>query len=332
MGALEKGEQIRDHIIDRGLLKDVVLANALLDMYVKCGRVSEARGILEELPVRDIVSWSTIISGYARQGQGDEALKCFAKMRAEGISPNVVTFLCLLRACGAAGAVREGERIHDEIRGRGMLAKDAMLGNALVGMYANCGELSRARKALKELPIRNVAAWNALIAGHARRGQAHEVLRFLEAMECEGISPDEVTLLSVLNACGHSGLVDEAQIIFGEMTRRYGISPSLQHRTCMVMAFGCGGYLEKAAAMIEAIPSLDDRCLSIWIALLGGCRKWGDAVLGMLAFSGALQVDTDCAAAYELMANIFASAGMQADAEKVGGHAAGRALIIKAQS
>jgi pentatricopeptide repeat protein len=185
-------------------------------------------------------------------------------------------------------------------------------------MYANCGELSRAHEALKELPLRDVSAWNALIAGYARRGQAHEALCCLEEMEREGISPDEVTLLSVLNACGHSGLVDQAQIIFTDMTRRYGISPNLRHRTCMVMAFGCGGYFEKAMAMMEAMPSLDDRCLSLWIALLGGCRKWGNVLLGMLAFGGALQVDCgDCAAAYELMAKIFASAGLQADAAKV---------------
>ena len=121
---------------------------------------------------------------------------------------------------------------------QGWLVKDIMLGNALVDLYAKCGMLTKAEETLEELPIRNVVSWSTVITGYAEQGQGHEALNSFERMKSEGICPDEVTCLCILSACCHSGLLDEMQMLFGNMHKEYGIIPKLEHHTCMVMAFG----------------------------------------------------------------------------------------------
>jgi pentatricopeptide repeat protein len=320
IGAVEKGKQIHNEIINRRLLetdidKDIVLGTALVDMYAKCGELVKAQKLHEELRIRNVISWSALIAGYVQQGQCHEALNCFERMQSEGLPPNEVTFICMLKACGNTGAVNKGKRIHNEILCGGFFSKDVAIGNVLVDMYAKCGVLRQAQKVLEELPVRSVVSWNALISGYAQEGRGHEALNCFWRMQSEGFRPDEITCLCVLSACSHSGLTDDAQMLFGSMTRRYGIVPNLEHHTCMVVIFGFSGRFDMAMQVIRAMPSSDYP--AVWLALLGGCRKWGNVKLGILAFDQAVQLDDTCAVVYVLMAEIFAAAGMQKDAEKI---------------
>ncbi|KAH7436565.1 hypothetical protein KP509_05G026100 [Ceratopteris richardii] len=316
IGALDKGEQIHDEISRQGLLENsLVLGNALIDMYVKCGALVKAQAVLQGLTVHDVISWNTLIAGYAQQGQGEEAFKCLRAMQQKGISPVEVTYTCILKACSTLGAADKGEAIHDEILRQGLLKNNVVLGNALVDMYAKCGALEKAQQVLDELPIRDLISWNALITGYAQRGQFHNVLRCFRVMEHKGIFPDAITFSCVLNACSHSGLIEEGEIYFSNITSKYGIIPNSEHYTCMVDLFGRAGHLDKAVAVIQRMPSTDYP--SVWSALLGSCRKWGDVDLGRWAFDHAIQVDGNDSAAYVCMANIYAAAGRQDDAENI---------------
>ena len=105
-------------------------------------------------------------------------------------------------------------------------------------------------------------------------------------------------------------------MIFRDMTERYGISPGIDHHTSMVLVFGCAGQFDRAMSVIRVMPSSDHP--EVWLALLGACRKWGNVKLAKLGFDQIIQLDDAASpAAYVLMANIFAAAGMQKDAENV---------------
>jgi pentatricopeptide repeat protein len=304
--------------VRNGLLeKDIVLGNALIDMYVKCGVISKAQQVLEELFARDVISWSTLIMGYAEQGLCHEALNCLEQMQKEGLSPNVVTYICILKACGSIGAVDIGERIHDEIVRRGLLevVDSVVISTALVDMYANCGMLAKARDVLRELRNPDISAWNALIAGYAQHGQGQSALNCLVRMQREGLDPNEITCLCVLTACGRAGLWEEARFLYGNMAGTFGITPMAEHHSSVVVGLGFAGQFDHAMSMIEVMPSSD--YLTVWLALLCSCKKWGNVKLATLAFGQALLVDHRCASAYVLMTDIFAAAGMKADAEGV---------------
>ncbi|MCO5579650.1 hypothetical protein L7F22_033507 [Adiantum nelumboides] len=288
--------------------------------------------------MRDAISWNALIVGYARQGQCKEALGCFNQMRSEGLSPDEVTYACILKVCGSMQEIDLGKQIHDEIVSQGLLNKDTVLGTALVDMYAKCGVLLKAQKAFNALPVRDVVSWNALITGYAQQGQgqeaancfqqmcsegfspnvvswtaliggyaqqglAREALNCFEWMQEEGISPGAITFINVLNACSHAGLVDEGQILFVNMKEKYGVAPNKDHCACMIDLFGRGRLFDKAMRVIRMMPSPDYP--PVWSALLGACRKWGNLQLGRLAFQRAIQLDQSDGAAYALMSNIY---------------------------
>ena len=312
MGAAETGKEIHADIVKEGLLvHDSVLGNALVDMYAKCGALAMAQQVFDEISIRDIVSWTSLISGYGRHGLGEETLNCFQRMQLEGLYPNAVTFVCLLQTCGSLGAMEKGKEIHTELVKEGLLEKDGMLGNALVDMYCKCGAIVKAEEVFHKLPNRGVVAWTALIAGYSHVGRYDAVFNSFNKMIGEGVEPNMITFLVVLSACSSSGLVDEGQMYFETMTSGYCIAPTIQHYTCMIDLFGRGGHFDKAVSMVGRMPSID--YLPAWLALLGACQKWGNLMLGRLAFEHSIRLDEKCAVAYDLMSTIYLAAGMQED-------------------
>ncbi|KAI5059719.1 hypothetical protein GOP47_0026038 [Adiantum capillus-veneris] len=290
---IDMGKRIHDEIARQGLLeKHVMLGGALIDMYAKCGVLVKAHKVLVELPVRDVVSWSALIAGYAQHDFGSEALACFHEMQSDGLSPNAVTYACALKACSITREVAMGDKIHYEIARQGLLEKHVVLHGALVDMYAKCGFLKKAQKVLNELPVRDAVSWNALIGGYAQHGCGKEALACFQWMQQEGTSPTAITFVCVLSSCSHSGLVDEGQTLFDIMTERYGILPEEESYTCMVDLFGRARHFDKAMRVIKMMPA------SIWpsvlSALLGACREWGNVELGRLAYERVIEGNDLC--------------------------------------
>ncbi|KAI5062783.1 hypothetical protein GOP47_0023322 [Adiantum capillus-veneris] len=312
---IEKGKEIHEEISREGLLeKDNVLAAALLDVYAKCGAFSLARQVFDQLPVRDVVSWNVLLAGYCEHGRSEEALECFDQMNHEGVSPDAVSFVLVLKVCGSTGASVKGEEIHAEMVREELLEKVGILGSVLVDMYAKCGAVSKAQEVFEELPERDVVSWTALIAGYAQTGRHDFVFHLLKKMIEEGIEPNVVTLLVVLSACSYSGLEDHGQMFFEDI-KMSSTGPTFKHYTCMVDLFGRMGKLSKAVDMIKKMPSSDH--LPMWFALLGACQKWGDAKLALLAFNSAVELDDKSPVPYLFMSKIYAAAGMQEEAKKL---------------
>ncbi|KAH7432580.1 hypothetical protein KP509_07G028900 [Ceratopteris richardii] len=221
IGALEKGEQIHQEIAQQGLLeKRMPIGNTAVDMYAKCGELSKAYEVLQEASSSDVVSWSALISGCAQQGKGEEALKCFEQMQNKGLSPNSVTYSCVLKACGCIGALEKGEQIHQEIAQQGLLEKNDLLFVAAVDMYAKCGELSKAYEVLQEASSSDVVSWSALISGCAQQGKGEEALKCFEQMQNKGLSPNSVTYSCVLKACGCIGALEKGEQIHQEIAQQ----------------------------------------------------------------------------------------------------------------
>ncbi|KAI5057915.1 hypothetical protein GOP47_0027930 [Adiantum capillus-veneris] len=310
LGNIEKGKEIHAEVCRHGLSqKDMKIGTALVDMYAKCGVLPKAQEVFDELTARDVVTWNALISGYAQNGHGDEALSCFSQMQNEGVSPSEVTFISALNACGILGATRKGEEIHLEVEREGLLKANHALQNALVDMYAKCGELAKGQKVLDEHPARSVSTWTALMAGYAHAGEVEVVFDSLTKMAAENVMPDAVTFVVLLTACNHAGLLDEAQIYFDIMTSIYKVYPTLEHCACMVDIFSRAGHFDKAISIVEMVPPSDH--LLLWSALMGALRERVNVEWGRWAFEHAVQLDENFEAGYICMSNIYASASMQ---------------------
>lgn len=144
--------------------------------------------------------------------------------------------------------------------------------NALISMYAKCGDLVEARKVFDKMAERNEITWSAMMAGCGMHGRFKEVFELFDGMVEAGERPDGVTFTTVLAACSHGGLVEKGKEYF-EMMERFGERPRLQHYTCMVDMLGRIGQVEEAEKLILRMEVEPDEAL--WMALLGACRTHG---------------------------------------------------------
>lgn len=215
-------------------------------------------------------------------------MKCIEEMKLQGLSPNCVTYISTLKACGAIGALDMGQEIHSEIVRKNLLGTDVVR-NTLVDMYARCGSLAEAQQLLKNLPAHDIIAWNSLIAGYAQLGEVDNVVHTFDLLLCKGLKPDPVTFVILLTACSHLGLVNKSELYYEWMIKGFGLAPRFEHHSCMIDVLGRTGQLEKATTLIRRLQCSPD--LVICRTILGACKKWGHLELGKKVFEHAVQLD-----------------------------------------
>ncbi|KAJ7540213.1 hypothetical protein O6H91_10G005500 [Diphasiastrum complanatum] len=312
--ALEQGKQLHSKIIKRGFQSDLVVCSTLVHMYAKCGCTEDARELFDNMSERDVVSWTAMIGEHAQNGLGKDALALYEQMKQEGVQPDNVTFVLLLKACASLAALEQGKQLHSEIIKKGFQL-DVVVGNTLVDMYTKCGCTEHAREVFDNMSERDVVSWTAMIAGYAKNGIAQEALALFEQMQREGMKPDEVTYISVLSACAHSGLVDQGRYVFDSIYKNNVVTPSKEHYACMVDLLGRAGCLADAEMFINNMPIQPDSV--VWMTLLGAARNHGHVEIGRRAFDRVVKLEPENAAPYVLLSNIYAAAGRKDDLAKI---------------
>jgi pentatricopeptide repeat protein len=316
LGTLELGKEIHHEIDRSGYQSDVYVGSALIDMYVKCGSVEDARQVFEKMPTRDVISWNSMIAGYATHGPPEEALRLFRRMKDEAaeVQPNLFTFASIIPACANMAALEQGMEIHEEISRCG-LQSDVVVESALIDMYAKCGCIEKARDMFDKMSQRNAFSWTAMIAGYAMHGSANEALQLFQQMHQSGVNPTHVTLICVLSACCHAGLVEKGKKYFHSITEDYHITPVMEHYGCMVDLLGRAGHLDEARNFINNMPIKPDA--SVWGCLLGACRIHNNIELGEWAAEQIFELEPQKAAPYVLLSNIYAATGRWDGIERV---------------
>jgi len=182
-------------------------------------------------------------------------------------------------------------------------------------MYAKCGRLTDADLLFEHMPLKSSISWNTIIAGHGIHGDGVMALNLFDRMREQDVKPDEVTFLSVLSACSHSGQVEEGKNWFRSMRLDYKLQPIMKHYACMVDMLGRKGDLMGAHEFIKSMPVEPDA--AVWGALLGACRIYGDVELGKIASNRLFAVDPYNVGYYVLLSNIYARAGDWGEVDEV---------------
>ncbi|XP_057815485.1 pentatricopeptide repeat-containing protein At4g30700 isoform X2 [Cryptomeria japonica] len=313
MGDLKLTMEIHQIIIKSGFLRDAVVVTSLIDTYAKCGNIQEAHRLFDDMPERDMVSWTAIIAGHVHIGLVDKALDIFKQMQSAGVKPDTSTFASILPACAKLGALEQGTEIHRKVLESGFLSD--IIVTALVDMYAKCGSIEKAFDLFEKIHHPNVISWNTIIAGHAMHGYSKDALSLLEQMKQSSSKLDHVSFVCVLFACSHAGLVEDGCKYFSQMSNSYCIMPTVDHYVCMVDLLGRAGYLEETLNFIIKMPITPG--LVVWKCLLGVCRLHKNICLGVFVSRLLFEMDPKNAEAYVLISNIYAEAGMWGDAQNV---------------
>ncbi|CAJ2630739.1 unnamed protein product [Trifolium pratense] len=312
--AIKVCKQIHTLSIKSGIYSDYYVINSLLDTYGKCSHIDEASKIFEERTWEDLVAYTSMITAYSQYGDGEEALKLYLQMQAADIKPDPFVCSSLLNACANLSAYLQGKQLHVHAIKFGFMS-DIFASNSLVNMYAKCGSIEDADHAFSEIPQRGIVSWSAMIGGLAQHGHGKEALKLFNQMLKDCVSPNHITLVSVLCACNHAGLVNEGKHYFETMEEKFGIKPTQEHYACMIDLLGRSGKLKEAVNLVNSIPFEADG--SVWGALLGAARIHKDVELGQKAADMLFTLEPDKSGTHVLLANIYASAGMWEKAANV---------------
>ncbi|CAL5441774.1 unnamed protein product [Camellia sinensis] len=317
-----EGKQIHALVINLGFEPIIHLQTSLIDLYSGVGDISNAHHVFDEIPIKNVVCWTALISGYVDNQKPNKALQLFRKMQMGNVEPDGVTLTVALSACVDVGALDMGEWIHAYIRRKKELDIDLSLNNALINMYAKCGDIEIARRLFDSARKKDVTTWTSMIVGHALHGEAEEALRLFASMKRENrsgkknncdpgnglILPNDVTFIGVLMACSHGGMVEEGKRHFQSMIEDYGLKPRLSHFGCMVDLLCRAGQLKEAYEFILGMHVKPNAV--VWRTLLGACGVWGNIDLAAKARARLLELEASHIGDNVIMSNIYAAKGM----------------------
>ncbi|XP_057436041.1 pentatricopeptide repeat-containing protein At1g74630-like [Lotus japonicus] len=297
-----------------GVEVDVVSWSGLLVAHVRAGELEIARRVFDEMPERDVVSWTSMLSGYAQAKRPQEALELFREMRGAGVWPDEVTMVSVISACAELGDGETGRMVHRFVEENGFGWMTAIC-NALIDMYGKSGCLEQAWQVFHGMSRKSLITWNSMMMVCANHGYADDALRLFDWMIGSGVLPDWVTMLALLVAHAHKGLVDEGIKLFESMKRDYQVEPRIEHYGAVVDMLGRSGRLQEAYDLLTnmPIPSND----IIWGALLGACRIHGDVDMGERVIKKLLELKPDEGGYYILLRDIYVAAGRTVEAEEM---------------
>eukprot|EP00268_Persea_americana_P067528 TRINITY_DN9309_c0_g1_i10.p1 TRINITY_DN9309_c0_g1~~TRINITY_DN9309_c0_g1_i10.p1 ORF type:complete len:913 (-),score=81.88 TRINITY_DN9309_c0_g1_i10:1785-4523(-) len=301
-----KGMEIHAFSIKKELDFDVFVGSALTDMYAKCRDIGSAQKVFLRLPIRDVVSWNALITGYTQNDLANDALKAFCNMQTEHLRPNTVTIACILSVCSQLSILVLCKQIHGYLI-RNMLESNTLVNNSLIATYARCGDIDSSVCLFRLMGAKNEISWNSMISGLGIHGRMDEVLALFDEMKVEGVIPNHITFTGILSVCSHTGNVDEGWRHFRSMSEDYRILPEIEQYTCMVDLLGRAGHLDQAYDLIKHMPCKPDAF--IWGSLLGSCKIHGNKVLAEQVADHIFELDSNIAAYHVLLSNIYEDFG-----------------------
>ncbi|MQL76035.1 hypothetical protein Taro_008421 [Colocasia esculenta] len=305
--SLHLSRQLHGLLIKSGNnLQALNVNNALVDVYAKCGSMEDAEKLLRGMKERDVVSWTTLISGYSQSSEGMKNLDVFSQMRDDEVTPNEFTFSSLLASCASLCLIDYGKQVH------GLICKAGFgdfhcIESALIDMYSKCGSINDAHRVFGRIVNPDVVSWTAIISGCAQHGLTRNALKLFQDMEKSGIKPNAASLLCVLFACSHAGLIEQGLSYFYSMEKGYGISPEMEHYTCVVDLFGRLGHLADAMKFIDDMPI--EPTEMVWETLLAACKVHGNVEVGEIAAKKILPIRPEYSATYVLLSNTYIHTG-----------------------
>ncbi|XP_062115267.1 pentatricopeptide repeat-containing protein At4g31070, mitochondrial [Humulus lupulus] len=201
--SLDLAGGIHCYTLKSGVTFDISIGNALINMYAKCGCVEAARRVFMEIPIKDSISWSTLIDGYGVHGRGEQALELFHEMEKAGVEADQVTFLSVLSACNHAGLVEEGQEIfHRLMKGSDEIPLTMEHYACYIDLLGRAGKIEDACKVVRAIPVEaSPRIWTSLISCCKLHGRM-EVAEVLaqQLVESEPENAANHTLLSMVYA------------------------------------------------------------------------------------------------------------------------------------
>lgn len=263
-----------------GFESDMSLMNSILNVYCKCGRVEDARDLFKYMNGRDIVSWNSLISGYAQTGNIREVFQLLYKMRVEGMEPDKQTYATAVSVAATQSNLKLGKSVHGQILRTGF-ELDSHVETALIVMYLKCSNIDLAFQIFERTMHKDVVLWTAMISGLAQNDFADRALMVFCQMLESRTEPSSATVASALAACAQLGSFDLGTSIHGYVLRQV-MRLDIPAQNALVTMYAKCAHLDQSRAVFD---SMSKRDLVSWNAIIAGYAQNGHLCEALALFS-----------------------------------------------
>ncbi|KAF3791876.1 Pentatricopeptide repeat-containing protein [Nymphaea thermarum] len=197
------GREIHGFVLVTGMGVETSVQNALIQRYANVGRLQVGIEVFSRMNLRDVVSWTSLISGYIRNNMHDKAVEVYDEMRLVGVMPDEITLAMVILSCASVGLLEKGIQLH-EFADKNGFTSCIIVCNTLIHMYSKLKCIDRAVKVFKEMQEKNVISWTTMIMGFHINHKSFEALNFFRQMLCK-LKPNYVTVLVAISTCAKFG-------------------------------------------------------------------------------------------------------------------------------
>ncbi|KAG2669397.1 hypothetical protein I3760_14G033000 [Carya illinoinensis] len=274
------GVKIHTLVVKEGFDDDVYVKTSLLCSYASCGYMGHARKIFDDIPEKNVVCWTALISGYISVGQYGEAIDMFRMLLEMGLQPDSFTIVKVLSACTQLGDLRSGAWIDGYMAEIGM-GRNVFVATSLVDMYAKCGDMEKARCVFDRMGEKDIVTWSTMIQNYALNGLPKEALDLFFQMRRENLKPDRYAMVGVLSACARLGALDLGDWASGLMDRNEFLTNPVLGTALIDMYAKCGSM----AQGWEVFKGMKEKDRVVWNAIISGLSMNGHvkAAFGLFA-------------------------------------------------
>lgn len=260
------GRQVHCQCIRSGFVEDVSVGTALVDMYMKTVNVGDGRRVFDEMGERNVVSWTSLLAGYARNGLSVQALELFFRMQVEGIKPNPYTFKTVFGALADDGMVETGIQLHASVIKNGF-ESTMFVCNSLISMYSKSGIVGDARAVFDSMENRDEVSWNGMVAGYLTNGCNLEALEMFYQMRLVGLRLTQVIFATVIKLCANlKELGFTRQLHCRVLKNGYGFEHNI--RTALMVAYSKCNVMDDAFQLFSMMHGFQN--VVSWTAMISG--------------------------------------------------------------
>lgn len=274
-----EGMACHAQIIRVGLRADTITSNMLMNMYSKCGLVESARKLFDEMPVRSLVSWNTMVGSHTQNGDSEKALVLFMQMQKEGISCSEFTVSSVVCACAAKCCVFECKQLHGFAL-KTALDSNVFVGTALLDVYAKCGLVKDASLVFECMPERSDVTWSSMVAGYVQNELYEEALVLFHRAQAMGLEHNQFTISSALSACAARAALIEGKQVQAVLCKT-GIGSNIFVISSLIDMYAKCGIIEEAYIVFS---SVEEKNVVLWNAMLSGFSRHVRSLEAMIYF------------------------------------------------
>lgn len=288
-GSFHLGIQIHSTILKFGFISNVYISSAVVDMYAKCGEISSARLLFDQMPQRTAVTWNSLISGYLAVNCPKIAIELFIKMLKAAINVTAYSVSSCLAGCSQLEAREVGSQVHGLILKTG-LGYNVVVGTGLVDMYSKCGDVDDSRLVFDHMVNRNVITWTSMVTGYSLIEKPDEAMSLVREMARRDLRPNCVTYNSLLSSFSGPDCLSYCLQVHCCIIQ-LGLESNVYIAATLVTVYSkCSSSLEDFRKLCSVVMTCDHIA---WNAVIAGYSNLGRHEEALRCFHEMKQADID---------------------------------------